>query len=138
MIQIIAGLENVEALINHPVHLSSNGLSAFIPFCFFGDDLSVTGKILGDFKVPTCNLFRETVVGGEVCYEADLNQFKKNTNWEDSLQGGFGLIIDTNQEYDVKHLLRKKEERKEEKNKTFKILKPSEKKFHIMLKTISK
>ena len=78
------------------------------------------------------------MIGGEVCYEADLNQFKKNTNWEDSLQGGFGLIIDTNQEYDVKYLLRKKEERKEEKNKTFKILKPSEKKFHITLKTISK
>ena len=98
----------------------------------------MTGKKIENFQVPACRLFRENVVRGQVCYEVDLNQFKKNTNWEDSLQGGFGLIIDTNAEYDVKHLLRKKEEKEEEKDKTFKILKPSEKQIHIMLKTISK
>ena len=99
--------------------------------------MEVTGRKIGHFQVPACSLFRETVIGGEVCYEADLNQFKTNTDWEDSLQAGFGLIIDTNQEYDVKQLLRRKEGKKEEKNKTFRILKPSEKKFHITLKTIS-
>ena len=79
------------------------------------------------------------MIGGEVCYEADLNQFKKNTKFEDSLQRGFGLIIDTNEEYDVKHLLRKKRERKEEKNRTFNIFKPSPTKmFRITLNTISK
>ena len=74
------------------------------------------------------------MVGGQVCYEADLNQFKKNTNWENSLESGFGFIIDNNEEYDVKHLLRKK---KEEKNKAYNILKHSEKKVHVTLKTIS-
>ena len=98
----------------------------------------VTGRKIENFQVPTCKLFRETVIDGQVCYEADLNQFKKNTNWEDSLQGGFGLIIDTNAEYDVKNLLREKEKKKKDKNKTFNILKPADKKFHVTLKTISK
>lgn len=116
--------------------LSSNGLSAFIPFCFFGDDFSLTGKKIGNFQKSTCSLFREKVIDGEVCYEADLNQFKKNTQFEDSLQRGFGLIIDTNEEYDVKHLLRKYPGQ-EDKNKTRNIFKPSPTKmFRIMLNTI--
>ena len=101
--------------------------------------MNVTGTKLGNFRIPACNLFRETVIGGQLCYEADLNQFKKNTNWEDSLHGGFVLIIDTNEEYDVKQLLRKTEEKeKEEKINIFKKIKPSEKTFHLTLKTISK
>ena len=100
--------------------------------------MNVTGTKLGNFRIPACNLFRETVFGGQLCYEADLNQFKKNTNWEDSLQRGFGLIIDTNAEYDVKHLLRKYPGQ-EDKNKTFNLFKPSPTKmFRITLNTISK
>ena len=79
--------------------------------------MNETGTKLDKLQVPACNMFRETVIGGQLCYEADLNQFKKNTNWEDSLHGGFVLIIDTNEEYDVKQLLRKTEEgEKEEKH----------------------
>ena len=83
-------------------------------------------------------MFRETVIDGQVCFEADLNQFKMNDNWEHSLQSGFAFIVDTNREYDVKHLLRKKEVKQEEKNYIFNAVRPSENTFHITLKTISK
>ena len=100
--------------------------------------MNVTGKNFGNFQVPTCSVFRETVIDGQVCFEADLNQFKMNDNWEHSLQSGFALIVDTNREYDVKHLLREKDVKKEVKKNIFNSLKPSEKTFHITLRTISK
>ena len=55
-------------------------------------------------------MFTEKIVSGQVCYEADLNQFKKNiSNWKRSLQRGISLIIDTNDEYDLKDLIYKDE-----------------------------
>ena len=96
---------NIEELINHPVHISdSTNSSVFIPFCFFGD--LPLGRKSGDFQEPVCDLFKRKVVRGQVCYEADINQFKEKVhNWEEALQKGFSFIVDTNDEYDVKNLL---------------------------------
>ena len=33
-------------------------------------------KKLSHFQVPVCSIFRKKVFSGQVCYEADLNQFK--------------------------------------------------------------
>ena len=53
-------------------------------------------------------MFKRKVVRGQICYEADINQFKvKVHDWEEALQNGFSFIIDTNDEYDVKNLLDK-------------------------------
>ena len=99
------------------------------------------GERLSTFQVPVCNLFREKIVDGQVCYEADVNSFKKESegNWEDDLQKGFGLIIDTNDEYDAKKLFKKETE--ENDGKSYKrIFKNTENEdsFRILLKTISK
>ena len=99
---------DVEGLINHPVHISehSEGLAAFIPFCSIGDNL--IGTKFGNLQV--CDLFREKVVSGRLCYEADLNQHMKS-HWYlgGSLQKGFSFLIDTSDEYDVKNIIKQVE-----------------------------
>ena len=97
---------NAKEFINHPVHISDKKApSTFIPFCSFGG----SGKELGNFQDSVCKVFREKIVNGQVCYEADVNQYKKDiVNWEEALQKGFSFIVDTNDEYDVKNLIREK------------------------------
>ena len=96
---------NIEELINFPVHISNKtNLAAFIPFCSFGQGL--IGLELDQFEGGVCGLFRDKVVSGQLCYEAELNQFKKDGDiWEEDLQRGFSFIIDTNEEYDVKNIM---------------------------------
>ena len=68
--------------------------------------MDLFGEKISKFEVPVCNLFREKIVRGQVCYEANLSQYKDNfTNWEEALQIGLTLILDTNDEYDVRNLL---------------------------------
>ena len=55
-----------------------------------------------------CSLFRKKIFSGQVCYEADLNQFKNKIDWKKALKKGFSFIIDTNDEYDVKNLFQRK------------------------------
>ena len=130
----------MERFINHPVHISDdNGLSAFIPFCSFGTKLS--RPALNNFQGQFCSLFREKIVDGRVCYEADLNQFKKKlVPWDKTLQAGLRLIIDTTDEYDVKNILEKKLSKTTENLKSFDPFQNTEEEssFTILLKTISR
>ena len=138
---VISGFSNLEGLINHPAHISdTNGLSAFIPFCSFGTKLT-SGEQLNNFQGQFCSLFTEKIVDGQVCYEADINQFKnKLVPWDKTLQNGLRLIIDTNDEYDVKNILEKKSPIKRENFESFDPFKNTEDEssFTILLKTISK
>ena len=54
-------------------------------------------------------MFRERIIEGRICYEADVNQLrdKDEVKWEKNIQNGFGFLVDTNDEYDVKKLLEK-------------------------------
>ena len=140
------GFQDIVGLINHPVHISNTTLSpsSFIPFCSFGSDIELLGEKLSNFQFPVCNLFREKIVDGQVCYETDLNQLKKGViskkvHWEDTLHKGLSLIIDTNEEYDVKKLLRESEDMRDNTN-SLDIFENSKKEndFRILLKTISK
>ena len=127
-------------MINHPVHITGkSGLSAFIPFCFLCDNIDIIGRRLDGFEIPVCSLFREKIVGGQVCYEADVNQFKKDVQWLEALHKGFGFIIDTNDEYDMKNLFFKQYSVPEVKNKNVRIYNDNENEndFLIMLQTIS-
>ena len=138
-ISVFSGFLNLEGLINHPLHISDdNRLSAFIPFCSFGAKLS--GPDLNNFQGQFCSLFREKIVDGQVCYEADLNQFKKKDNWAKTLHSGLSLIIDTNAEYDVKNILESKSSKNKESLESFDSFKKNEEEssFTILLKTISK
>ena len=130
-------------MINHPVHISpKTGLSSFIPFCSFGGVKDLAGsQNTGDF--PVCGLFTEKIVKGQLCYEAQLNQFKNLVNWRDALQEGLSIVIDTNDEYDVKNILEKQSlaiKMKNDKMKIFpiyKIMSKNSNSFEIMLQTIS-
>ena len=135
------GSQNVEELINHPAHISDrNTISAFIPFCSFGFNPDLMGKKLNNFQVPVCSLFRKKIFSGQVCYEADLNQFKNKIDWKRALKKGFSFIIDTNDEYDVKNLFQRNSPGSLENNLELDIFKDTEDhhKFTVMLKTISK
>ena len=130
-------------LINHPVHLDEEMKStAFIPFCSFGASMEIFGEELANFKVPVCRLFREKIVNGQVCYEADLNQYRDRdkVNWKEAILAGFNLIIDTNDEYDVKNIMQKKSSGTKIIGKSFTSYKYKKKEnsFTVMLKTISK
>ena len=134
------GSPNIEELINHPVHMTGNILSStFIPFCSFGLSMDIFGEELPNFHVPVCRLFREKIVDGQVCYEADLNQYRDRVNWKEALLSGLSLIIDTNDEYDVKNIMEKKDPELKEIGKYFNTFKDDKKHntFTLMLKTIS-
>ena len=140
---LFVGLGDIEGLINHPVHISEdNTISALIPFCSLGYDADPVGKVFGGFQTPFCNLFKEKIVAGQVCYEADINQFKHRVDWVEVLTKGFGFLVDTNDEYDVKKSSRKSPDPETTKKtkKSFNFYKQSETEdtFRILLKTISK
>ena len=138
-------MSEIEGMITHPVHISDEAtISAFIPFCTFGDAADRVGKWFDGFDFPVCSLFRKRMVEGQVCYEADINQFKdKDTvNWVAALNKGFGFIVDTNEEYDVKHFYERlgvSTETTEKRKKSFYVSKRprTEKTFRILLNTIS-
>ena len=139
---LFVGLGDIEGLINHPVHISDERtISAFIPFCSLGYEAETVGEMFGSFQTPVCNLFKEKIVAGQVCYEADINQFKHGANWAEILTKGFGFLVDTNDEYDVKKSSRKSpdpETTKKTKKSVdiYKHLETSDT-FRILLKTIS-
>ena len=98
------------------------------------------GEKLSHFKVPVCSLFRKKIFSGQVCYEADINQYKNKIDWKRAIiSRGFTFIIDTNDEYDVKNLLERKSSSRLENNLIFNSFKETEddNKFSVMLKTIS-
>ena len=92
--------ETVARQITHPAHINNSSLSSFIPFCQFGDDLSVLGRTVPQFRQPVCSAFQETVLEGQVCYQLDVNTYRARLDWRASRQFGLGLLVDTNQELD--------------------------------------
>ena len=95
---------------------------------------------MNNFHVPVCRLFREKIVNGQVCYEADLNQYRDRVNWKEALSSGLSLIIDTNDEYDVKNIMEKNEPGQKKIENFFNTYENEKKDntFTLMLKTISK
>ena len=67
--------------------------------------MSLLGRKVDGFQDPVCNAFTGKIVNNQLCYEVDLNRFRDQVDWEESLQSGLSLVIDTNEEYDVRKLL---------------------------------
>ena len=133
----------VKRLISHPVDISDSrpSPSAFIPFCSLGGDLTILGRKSPRFSVPVCAAFREKIVGGQLCYQAQLNRYGRGrgVGWKETLQEGLSLVIDTNLEYDVKNLLVQNRNTKQTDPNTFKAYPKSSEhdSFSIILETIS-
>ena len=100
--------------------------------------MELFGEKLPNFPVPVCRLFREKVVAGQVCYEADLSQYRNKVNWKEALLKGLTLIIDTNEEFDVKNIMEKINSEKKKTGKSLNVKNyKKENSFTVMLKTIS-
>ena len=86
-----------------------------------------------------CAAFREKIVGGQVCYEAELSRYSREVCWKKALQKGLSLVIDINPEYDVRNLLTRNVKTKIKDPKAFEAYPESEEKssFSITLGTIS-
>ena len=67
--------------------------------------MTLVGRRIPSFEDPVCNLFEERIVEGKLCYSADVNDFRGDLDWKETLQRGVSLVIDTNPEYDMKNLL---------------------------------
>ena len=102
--------------------------------------MSLLGRKVDGFQDPVCSAFTRKIVNNQLCYEVDLNRFRDQVDWKESLQSGLFLAIDTNDEYDVRKLLTVDENIKtEEDNMMVSYFnKNLQKKFSILLKTISR
>ena len=72
--------------------------SAFLPFCSFGDDLDSMSINIDNFSLPVCNSFRAVAHKDQVCYQVDLEKFKKKDNLKEQLPTGLVLILDYNED----------------------------------------
>ena len=101
--------------------------------------MELFGEELPNFQIPVCRLFRKKIVNGQICYEADLNQYRDRVKWKEALSSGLNLIIDTNDEYDVKNIIPKIPGKKKI-GRSFNSYKhkKKDKSLIVMLKTISK
>ena len=62
--------------VSHPPHLTSSWSSAFIPFCAYKTDLSISDDpiVVKDINFPLCSCFLPTILEGQLCYKLTLNK----------------------------------------------------------------
>ena len=91
--------------VNNPVHFLTSdkkmSLSALIPFCEFGGDMSSVGVKIDQFDFPVCNIFQAKVLNDQLCYEVDLNNYSSKANIDRELKYGFNFIMDYNEDRQV-------------------------------------
>ena len=88
----------IQQISNHPVHLidSEGNLSptALIPFCEFGGSMSSLGVKIKEFDVPICTSFEPVIFKKQLCYQIDVNKYRKGIKKE----AGLALLVDFNEE----------------------------------------
>ena len=91
--------------INHPVHILTKenkmSVSAFIPFCDFGGNMSLMGVKIDLFGIPVCNSFQAKILNDQLCYEVDLNRFSNQNNIGRELKLGFHFVMDYNEDRQI-------------------------------------
>ena len=87
---------------NHPVHIVNEtgqiSPSSFIPFCSFGEEMNAMGIKMDNFDVPVCNSFKEIIHNDQLCYQIDLEKFKKAEMLDKQLKHGLVIILDENKD----------------------------------------
>ena len=90
-------------MINHPPHiLKDDGTlspSSFIPFCSFAGNWNVTGVSTDMFRMPVCNIFKEVLLDGQVCYQADIamDKIRDMVDKRKIATDGFVMLLDYNE-----------------------------------------
>ena len=123
---------------NHPVHIldrnKNHSPSSLIPFCAFGDDMKAMGTKMEGFDLPVCDSFLEKVRNDQLCYEIDLNNYiRDEKDIENKLKEGLVLILDLNEDRQIKEYWPIKNENEGETAASLK-----DETFEIHLDTISK
>ena len=49
------------------------------------------------FSVPVCNIFKETLLDGQLCYQADLNRIRDQVDKKRMVTEGFVFLLDYNE-----------------------------------------
>ena len=87
---------------NHPVHIVNEAgqlsPSAFIPFCSFGEEMNAMGIQIDNFNVPVCNSFKAIIHNDQLCYQIDLEKYKKAEMLNKQLKHGLVIILDENKD----------------------------------------
>ena len=52
----------------------------------------------GNFSVPVCNIFREFMVDGQLCYQADVERFRDEVEKRKIVSEGLVLLLDYNED----------------------------------------
>ena len=94
--------KKIHTITNHPVHLigedgALSSPSAFIPFCWFGVNISDVGRKNSQFHAPICSSFKAKVYDDKVCYEVDPNRLKKEVSFQD-FNKGLQFYVDINED----------------------------------------
>ena len=58
--------------------------------------MSVTGKTTDKFLTPVCNIFQQTILDGELCYQADVNKLRDRVDRNKIASEGFVFLLDYN------------------------------------------
>ena len=91
------------AIANHPVHIvneeGNTSPSSFIPFCWFGDNKSISIKN-EKFNVPVCNSFKPKLRNDQVCYEMDPNKLLNGGQTANKI--ALFLLFDENKDRQLK------------------------------------
>ena len=99
---IIADTNLLHTFNNHPVHIVDGmgnfSPSAFIPFCSFGNDNDLMSIKIENFSLPVCNSFKAVVHKDQLCYQVELERFRKKENLKEQLLNGLVLILDYNED----------------------------------------
>ena len=97
---------HISKLSNHPPHIlnindGKVSPSSFIPFCSFAGNWNLTGQYTDMFSIPVCNIFKETLVDGQLCYKADVDKFREEVDKRKIATEGFVFILDHNENRNV-------------------------------------
>ena len=94
-------------ILHHPVHITGEedkmSSSAFIPFCSFGG-MKALGEQIANFSLPVCRGFKKRILDGKLCYVIDVNRFKEKLKIETLQEVGLSLLVDVNDEFDLREL----------------------------------
>ena len=90
--------DDLRILSSHPPHLKGpNGTIlpfAFIPFCAFATDMSVTGEKLDILSYPVCNKFKPSILDGDLCYTLDTSALVEKAQTGFGKDNGIMIILD--------------------------------------------
>ena len=114
----VTNMTEMSLLVNdgyHPVHIidENNKMmsSSFIPFCAIASNMSITGKVIDNFSLPVCNVFKPKIWNGHHCYQLNMKRFSKHI--KQGPLGGVQLLLDYNLDRDIRINKQHKKTRKD-------------------------